>query len=147
MQTETTETTQIMDPAGEAQAADPEETSPEAAGEAAAAAQETDIIKSIEEQRQQIEREKEELRLSYLWLDTKQLLKENGLPETLTDYVMASDLAKTKEAVAGLKAAFDKAVQQQVAARLAGRTPQGGTGAYGYHGTGNITEQVKRSLA
>lgn len=133
-----TENTENMDPAEKVQeTAQTEKEDTEAVPEA-------DAQKSLEEQRQQLEREKEELRLSYLRLDTKQLLKENGLPEILADHVMASDFAKTKEAVAEIRAAFDNAVQQQVAARLAGRTPQGGNGTY--HGMDNITEQVKRSL-
>lgn len=134
-----TENTGNMDPAEEVQEAAQTEK------EDTAAVPETDALKSLEKQRQQLEREKEELRLSYLRLDTKQLLKENGLPEILADHVMASDFEKTKEAVAGIRAAFDNAVQQQVAARLAGRTPQGGSGTY--HSMDNIAEQVKRSLA
>lgn len=142
MQTEVTETTDFEE---EAQTADPADAEPETAGENAEAVQEADALKSIEEQRQQLEREKEELRLSYLRLDTKQLLKENGLPEMFVDHVIASDFSKTKEAVAELKTAFDNAVQQQVAVRLAGRTPRGGNESC--HSMDNITEQVKRSLA
>lgn len=135
-----TENMENMDPAEEVQEAVQTEK------EDTAAVPETDALKNLEEQRKQIEREKEELRLSYLRLDTKQLLKENGLPEILADHVMASDYAKTKEAVAEIKAAFDKAVQQQVSARLAGRTPQGSSGTY-HHSMDNMAEQVKRSLS
>lgn len=142
MQTEVTETTDLEE---EAQTADTTDAEPETAGEDVKAVQEADTLKSLEAQRQQLEREKEELRLSYLRLDTKQLLKENGLPEMLVDHVMASDFSKTKAVVAEIKTAFDNAVQQQVAVRLAGRTPRGGNESY--HSMDNITEQVKRSLA
>lgn len=139
------EVTKVMEPTKEAPAADQADATPETTGDGMAAVQETGDSKSLEEQKKQLEREKEELRLSYLRLDTKQLLKENGLPEMLADHVMAADFAKTKAVVAELKAAFDNAVQQQVAVRLAGTTPRGGNEDYSR--MNNITEQVKRSLA
>lgn len=139
------EVTKITDSTKEAPATDPTASTSETTVDDTAAVQETDESKSLEEQKKQLEQEKEELRLSYLRLDTKQLLKENGLPEMLADHVMAADFAKTKAVVAELKAAFDNAVQQQVAVRLAGTTPRGGNEDYSR--MNNITEQVKRSLA
>lgn len=137
------ELTEVTAPVKEGTAADQD--TEQAVQTAEGTETEKDLLRSLEEQRRQLEKEKKELELSYLRLDTKQLLKENGLPEILADYVMASDFAETKAIVAEIRTAFDDAVQKRVIERMAGRTPQGGTGAY--HSMDNIAEQVKRSLA
>ena len=64
-----------------------------------------------------------------LQADTKEILSEKGLPESLMGVVIGKDKDTTVKNVDALKVEFDKAVQAQVEERLKGKTPSTGTGS------------------
>lgn len=67
--------------------------------------------------------------LRELQAETKALLAEQGLPLKALDNVIGKDLETTKQNIANLKEIVDATVQEQVTARLKGKTPERGTGA------------------
>lgn len=67
--------------------------------------------------------------LRELQAETKSLLAEQGLPLKALDNVIGKDLETTKQNIANLKEIVDATVQEQVTARLKGKTPERGTGA------------------
>lgn len=69
------------------------------------------------------------LALRELKADTKALLAEQGLPVDVMESVIGKDLEATKQNIANFKKHVDAAVNEQVTARLKGKTPERGTGA------------------
>lgn len=69
------------------------------------------------------------LALRELKAETKTLLAEQGLPVDTMDSVLGKDLETTKQNIANFKKILDNTVNEQVTARLKGKTPERGTGA------------------
>lgn len=67
--------------------------------------------------------------LRELQAETKALLAEQGLPQEALNNVIGKDLETTKQNIANLKKIVDTTVNEQVTARLKGKTPERGTGA------------------
>ena len=61
--------------------------------------------------------------------DTLDVLDKNGVPREFLDMLVGKDMEETKANVAAFKDKFDAAVQAQVEKRLAGSTPNGGSGS------------------
>jgi len=114
--------------------------------------QQLDIAKLIEEERKkskmtdderaEFEREQKQkalddreaaIALKELRAETAKLLIDKDLPQDFLDYVIGADIKDTLKRLDTFKPVFDKAVQEQVEKRLAGKSPErgngGGTGA------------------
>lgn len=67
--------------------------------------------------------------LRELQAEAKALLAEQGLPQEALGNVIGKDLETTKQNIANLKKIVDSTVNEQVTAKLKGKTPERGTGA------------------
>lgn len=67
--------------------------------------------------------------LRELQAEAKALLAEQGLPQEALGNVIGKDLETTKQNIANLKKIVDTTVNEQVTAKLKGKTPERGTGA------------------
>lgn len=67
--------------------------------------------------------------LRELQAEAKALLAEQGLPQEALGNVIGKDIETTKQNIANLKKIIDSTVNEQVTAKLKGKTPERGTGA------------------
>lgn len=67
--------------------------------------------------------------LRELQAEAKALLAEQGLPQEALGNVIGKDLETTKQNITNLKKIVDTTVNEQVTAKLKGKTPERGTGA------------------
>lgn len=78
--------------------------------------------KHRQEEREEIEKERKELKLMRLSIEAKDQLTSQDLPKEFSDFVIGQDSEETKQHIATLKSAFDKAVSAEVEKRLSGRS-------------------------
>lgn len=76
--------------------------------------------------------------------ETKALLAEKQIDESVVKLVLGKDAAETKANIDTFKTVFDAAVQKVVEARLAGRTPRTGAEVGGKEN--DIAQQFKKAL-
>lgn len=76
--------------------------------------------------------------------ETKALLAEKQIDESVVKLVLGKDAAETKANIDTFKTVFDAAVQKAVEARLAGRTPRTGAEVGGKEN--DIAQQFKKAL-
>lgn len=88
----------------------------------------------------------EAIAMRELQAEAKVLLAENSLPESFLGMVLGKDRADTEARIRALKDGFDGAVQQQVGQRLKGRTPSTGTGVTGQSETEILQATVESYL-
>jgi len=82
-----------------------------------------------------------------LSIDTAKLLADQSLPVGILELVLADDKDGTEKRIAAFKAVFDKAVQDEVVKRIAGKTPPIGNAAASTVAQGGFLQAVLENQA
>lgn len=105
-------------------------------GQRLAELSEEDRLKEEESRRlKKIEEREQELNRREMRTTTAELVREEGLPQTFVDLVVADEAEKVQENIKAVKSAFDKAVEEEVDKRLVQKKTKTGTS------TGGLTKQ------
>lgn len=78
--------------------------------------------------------------------DTRELLKENDIPDTMLPFLMQKDLETTKENVQSFKTAFDAAVKSALDKALVGKTPPAGNSGLVQKGNSSVADEFTAAL-
>jgi hypothetical protein len=82
----------------------------------------------LEQKEKALEAKEAALALKELRADTAKLLSDKDMPQDFLEYIIGVDIEDTIKKLETFKPLFDKAVQDQVEKRMAGKTPERGNG-------------------
>jgi hypothetical protein len=82
----------------------------------------------LEQKQQQLDDREKEISVRELKANAGKLLTKIGLSADIADIVLGADMKETAKNIEAFKACLDAEVQKQVAERLKGKTPMGGSG-------------------
>lgn len=88
----------------------------------------------------------DELEKRELTSDTRELLKENDIPDAMLPFLMQKDLETTKGNVQSFKTAFDAAVKSALDKALVGKTPPAGNSGLVRKANSNMADEFAAAL-